>query len=257
MFRAAVTLSFLCCVMTPTRASAQVPDSVATLLPAQLVTEPGFFEGMTEIAVVNKSPATITAWSVRLHCAGERPRSRGHSVDAWITLERSPVNGPDVSVDGFIAPAATVSDRQLACGPQGRGELPATVTLDWLIFDDGTWAGDPAGVRRAFAARRSRRDDWATTLTVLEDVEATHSGRDALLAAKRRLAPLSNPHRPNSATDTLHNIEIALDGCRANQPSPDYFWRKLVDEARFQVSAADRHISPAASQPLPPPVRPR
>lgn len=251
MFRATLSVSLLCCVMTPIGPSAQVPESMAMLLPPQLVTEPGFFEGATEMTIVNRSASTITAWSVSLRCPGERPRTRRHSTDAWISLERSRAFGPQRSVDGFVDPAGILTDRQPACGPNGRGELPEAVTLDWIIFDDGTWAGDPEGVRNAFGSRRAQRDDWATTLTILEDVEATHSGKDAMLAAKRRLTPLSNRHSPNSATDTLRNIELALDGRRANQPSPDYIWRKLVDEARFQVTAADRHTRPAASQPLP------
>lgn len=250
-------LSLFCLVSTATIARAQVPESAALLLPVQLVTEPGFFQGATEITIVNWSAATITAWSVSLHCAGERPRTRRRSIDAWISLERSRAVGPQTEPQKFVDPAGSITDRDLACGRHGRGELPEAITLDWLIFDDGTWAGDPNGVRDAFATRLALRQDWAATLAILEAVEATQSGRNALLAAKRRLAPLSNQQRPNSATDTLHNIEIALAGRGSNQPSPDYFWRKLVEEARFQVAAADKHLSPAASQPLPPHVVPR
>lgn len=253
----ALRLSLFCLVAFATHARAQVPESVAMLLPAQLVTEPGFFQGTTEITIVNRSAAAITAWALRLHCAGDRPRSRGHSTDAWISLERVRAFGPQRSLDGFIDPWGILTDRQLACGPQGRGELPATMTLDWVIFDDGTWSGDPDGVRDAFAARRAQREDWATTLTVMEQVDATLSGREALMVARQRLTPLSNPDRPNGAADTLRNIELALDVRRSNQPSAEYLWSKLVEEARFQVTAADRHIRPAASQPLPPQVAPR
>lgn len=247
-------LFLFCVVSIASSARAQVPESVAMLLPAQLVTEPGFFQGTTEITIVNRSAAAITAWAIRLHCAGDRPRSRGHSTDASISLERVRAFGPQRSLDGFIDPGGTLTDRELACGPNGRGELPEAITLDWVIFDDGTWAGDPEGVRDAFAARRAHREDWATTLAVMEEVGATRSGREALLTAKDRLTPLSTPDRPNSATDTLRNIGFALDARRANQPSSEDWWSKLVDEARFQVAAADRHISPAATQPLSPPV---
>ena len=87
MFRAAIGLSFLCVLATSAGVSAQVPESVAIVLPARVVIEPSPYEGMTEISVVNQSAATITAWSVS-HLPGDDHTSGGFAIDDWPTFER-------------------------------------------------------------------------------------------------------------------------------------------------------------------------
>ena len=56
---------------------------------------------------------------------------------------------------------------------------------------------------------------------------------------------------PNGATYTLSNIELALDERRTGKPLPDYWLAELLAQARFQVTAGQRHARPATSHPLP------
>ena len=56
---------------------------------------------------------------------------------------------------------------------------------------------------------------------------------------------------PDGAVQTLQNIELALGRRRADQPSLDEWLAWLLAEARFQVTAGQRHSRPATSHPLP------
>jgi hypothetical protein len=247
MFRAAIGLSFLCILATSVGVNAQVPESVAIVLPARVVIEPGRYQGMTEISVVNQSAATITAWSVSHTCEGDDQTSWGFGIDDWPRFERVGL-GLSAPGGGFIAPGSVGVHRNTACG---LNSAPATLTLRWVIFEDSTWMGDVEGVEAVFAKRSMLHDSWVATLAVLDEVSATASGRDALIAARARLMPLSSQTMPNGATDTLSNIELALDERRTGKPLPDYWLAELLAEARFQVTAGERHARPATSHPLP------
>lgn len=233
-------------------ASAQVPESAAVLMPPLLVTETGFFEGFLELGLQNRSDATITAWGVRMRCAGEPSATRGTIIDDWISVERARRDGTGIDSDA-VEPGQTRVRRQPGCGVKGRGQLPESVMLQLVVFDDGRWLGDPKLARTVFAGRARQRASWSETLAVIEDVMDSTSGHDALVTLMARLEPLVDSRHPNAASDTLGNVRRALDPTRPVQLAPDLWMENLFDEAKFQVEASARHVRPSPELVVPAP----
>jgi hypothetical protein len=229
---------------------ASVPDTAAILLPPRLITEPGFFEGALELSIQNRSEVAITAWGAAMKCPGERPVGRGFTRDAWSELERARRAGVRPDDDrGVVLAGETGAHKQLACGPKGRGTLPAEASLTVVILEDGRWAGDAATAAEIFARRVKDRAEWAEISSLVAHVRATTSGRDALLILKARLEPLAPPPAANAASGVLRNLRLALDDSRSQQQPPEIWLQSLNDEATFQIEASVRHLTPNPALP--------
>ena len=219
-----------------------VPDEIAALLPVRLIAESGFTEGYLELPLQNRSDAVITAWGVDVSCADGR--GRGVAVDGWLALERAIAGAGPLDAGPIVRPRQTLLRAQPGCGPKGRGVLPGSVTLTFVVFEDGRWAGDPREVRGVFASRTRTRERWREVLAVMDDVRRSFSGRQALETLHARLLSLAHPQTLDAVGDTLRNIERALDGTQPVQLAPDLVLDGLIEEARLQVDAATRHLRP-------------
>jgi hypothetical protein len=217
-----------------------VPEDVAVLLAVRLITEPGFSEGFLELPLQNRSDAVITAWGVKVSCAGGG--GRGASFDGWVALERANSGTGPLDAGPIVRPRQTLLRAQPGCGPKARGVLPVSVTLTFVVLEDGRWAGDPREVGHVFATRTRTRERWIEVLTVMEAVRRSFSGREALETLRARLTPLSDPQAIDAVTDTLRSIARALDDFQPVQLAPDLVLDRLIEEARLQVDAAARHL---------------
>ena len=112
-------------------------------------------------------------------------------------------------------------------------------SLRFVVFDDGSWAGDARAVERVFEVRASEGLAWRHVASVLETARRGGDGRHALDVARQSLNdnPSGDFFTAQRVKDT---IKKALDESKGPLDA-DGLVRRLIDLATLNAAAADKH----------------
>jgi len=200
--------------------SAQVPAAVASLAEPQ-VRRDG--DGVSlAVTVANHSARPIVALQVNFEFRARDGSRRGTTVrrDGYLLLDGQPlarVSRHDDPPPQVIAPGRTASVQSRRQKDIDRDSVMAS--LKFVVFDDGSWAGDARAVEGVFEGRASEALAWRHVASVLETARRGGDGRYALDVARQSLNG-NSPGDSFTAQRVRDTIKQALDESKGERRYP-------------------------------------
>jgi hypothetical protein len=188
------------------------------------------------IGLMNDSPAAVTAYEITVETL----------------LSSGATESQNIGHDGYQAYAANRPSRsvipaggsivEIAPLRRSVGQVvSARSIVNWAIFADGSWYGDPAGVAEAARRRADEAAALAFIVTSLRAGETSGRGVVALRAALKRLDDSSQPDFENPTKKIMRaNLQRAIDATAAGQPAPGRLGDWITDSEQA-LAHANRH----------------
>lgn len=189
---------------------------------------------LIEVDIVNATNLSPTAWRVALSFkySDGRDGSRAVIRDAYKAVAGV---GPRGTV---FAPRGSVREVFHIQAPVGTTIAEPRAYVSWVVFDDGTWAGDATGIQEVFDRRQRESEGWTAVGRMLATARL-QGGKAALESALVQLVDYVDKE-PNEAIDAMRRtIDDYLK--RGSNVTPDGFMAQWVIRANERARAAAAH----------------
>ena len=188
-----------------------------------------------EFRITNNTAQAITGYGVQIEVTWTDGKTTREGLGMLGPLDEDDPRG------GSIPARAAGSARHPWARPGDYPPREVVVTLQWAIFADGSFVGDPAGVKDAFASRERQYRQEVFVLKALRAAQQAGTGLEALRAALRNVEEA--PEEMNAAlTHVRGNLQRALNG--QVTIAPDVYLFNLIRSAEERRDRFDAHRRP-------------
>ncbi len=229
-------------VALPAIPLAQVPTSPVVV--ADSVT--GDDGSQVTFTLRNSTGLAVTAWGVTISYTrndGQAMNSLRRYSDAYLVVERPVASTLATSI---VPPYGEHSATQ-HFGPTDKPApgTPASVVVDFVIFEDGTAVGNESSIARVFQRRASDARVYSRVSEALRQAGEGASGQAALDRAQSLLRFLGEDLSGDARADnTRHSVSTALERIKTGHmktSEADGILRSLLDNATADAQAAAKH----------------